>query len=224
MPKMYERACCRGGRCSRRQLATKRKQASINGHGAGLERHADPHDGGVGQRRREQRLTSEAQVRHGARRAVSGHANGESRRSIPECEHVDGDMRTVRLGREFDAVFVHDAVCYMTTRPISQWPSRQLSCIAGLAARSCSRPDFVRENFRSKGPITAAPTEAARISVPRVDMGSRSVGQHVRRGLCLLLRTPDGVVRVEHDRHVEGLFARADWIRLLTASRIRGGA
>src|SRR5262245_35687518 len=33
----------------------------------------------------------------------------------PECEHVAGDMRTVRLGRTFDAVFVHDAVSYMTT-------------------------------------------------------------------------------------------------------------
>ncbi len=33
----------------------------------------------------------------------------------PECEHLPGDMRTVRLDREFDAVFVHDAVMYMTT-------------------------------------------------------------------------------------------------------------
>ena len=31
-----------------------------------------------------------------------------------------------------------------------------------------------------------------------------------------LLRTEDGAVRAEHDRHVEGLFARADWLRLLT--------
>ena len=27
----------------------------------------------------------------------------------PDCEHVQGDMRTVRLGQEFDAVLVHDA-------------------------------------------------------------------------------------------------------------------
>src|SRR4029453_13835101 len=32
----------------------------------------------------------------------------------PECEHVVGDMRDVRLGRTFDAVFVHDAIDYMT--------------------------------------------------------------------------------------------------------------
>lgn len=33
-----------------------------------------------------------------------------SRRLNPECEHVERDMRTVRLGRLFDVVFVHDAV------------------------------------------------------------------------------------------------------------------
>ncbi|MBM3496947.1 MAG: class I SAM-dependent methyltransferase, partial [Armatimonadetes bacterium] len=31
------------------------------------------------------------------------------------CEHVIGDMRTLRLPRRFDAVFVHDAVSYMLT-------------------------------------------------------------------------------------------------------------
>jgi hypothetical protein len=30
-----------------------------------------------------------------------------------------------------------------------------------------------------------------------------------------LLRSPDQAMRVEHDRHVEGLFSRADWLRLL---------
>jgi SAM-dependent methyltransferase len=38
-----------------------------------------------------------------------------SHRLNPECEHHLGDMRSVRLGREFDAVFVHDAIDYMTT-------------------------------------------------------------------------------------------------------------
>src|SRR6476660_1486313 len=38
-----------------------------------------------------------------------------SQRLNPECEHIPGDMRTVRLGRVFDAVFVHDAVVYLTT-------------------------------------------------------------------------------------------------------------
>ena len=32
----------------------------------------------------------------------------------PDCEHVQGDMRTVRLGRQFDRVFVHAAIVYMS--------------------------------------------------------------------------------------------------------------
>src|SRR4030095_17011892 len=38
-----------------------------------------------------------------------------SRQLNPECTHLPGDMRHVRLGRTFDAVFVHDSVMYMTT-------------------------------------------------------------------------------------------------------------
>ncbi len=33
-----------------------------------------------------------------------------SRELNPECEHIRGDMRTIRLGREFDRVFIHDAI------------------------------------------------------------------------------------------------------------------
>jgi len=32
---------------------------------------------------------------------------------------------------------------------------------------------------------------------------------------AFLLREADGAVTVEHDRHVEGLFPRADWLRWL---------
>jgi hypothetical protein len=38
-----------------------------------------------------------------------------SRALNPECEHVEGDMRTVRLERTFDAVFIHDAIAFLTT-------------------------------------------------------------------------------------------------------------
>ena len=36
-----------------------------------------------------------------------------SRRLNPECCHVEGDMRSIRLGRTFDCVLGHDAVCYL---------------------------------------------------------------------------------------------------------------
>lgn len=138
-----------------------------------------------------------------------------SRALNPECEHVAGDMRTVRLERQFDAVFIHDAVCYMTT----EHDLRQaiatafVHCRPGGVALLC--PDHVRERFQ-----------------PSTDHGGHD---DATRGLrfvewtrdpdpddstyivdyAYLLREPNGDVRVVHDRHVEGLFSRADWLRWL---------
>src|SRR6185503_21114943 len=66
----------------------------------------------------------------------------------PECEHVQGDMRTVRLGRQFDAVFVHDAVAYMTTEADLRMviETAFVHCRPGGAALFA--PDHIRENFR----------------------------------------------------------------------------
>src|SRR6059058_6707124 len=65
----------------------------------------------------------------------------------PECEHLLGDIRTLRLGRTFDAVYVHDAICHMTTE-------RELRAVMQTACEHCRPgavalfvPDFVRETF-----------------------------------------------------------------------------
>jgi SAM-dependent methyltransferase len=40
-----------------------------------------------------------------------------SRTLNPGAEHLVGDMRTLRLGRTFDAVLIHDAIMCLVTRP-----------------------------------------------------------------------------------------------------------
>ena len=57
----------------------------------------------------------ESWPRDGVPRNPDGWLLAVSRRRNPDCDHHLGDMRTIRLGRRFDAVFVHDAVAYMTT-------------------------------------------------------------------------------------------------------------
>ncbi|TMC83202.1 MAG: class I SAM-dependent methyltransferase [Chloroflexi bacterium] len=46
---------------------------------------------------------------------LSPHMQAVSRKVNPECAHVQADIRTLRLGKTFDAVFVHDVVAHMTT-------------------------------------------------------------------------------------------------------------
>jgi SAM-dependent methyltransferase len=71
-----------------------------------------------------------------------------SKRLNPECEHIVGDMRTVRLGREFDAVFIHDAIDYMTSAAdlAAAVQTAFAHTRAGGVAMFC--PDHIRETFK----------------------------------------------------------------------------
>ncbi|MFN7135395.1 MAG: class I SAM-dependent methyltransferase, partial [Myxococcales bacterium] len=70
-----------------------------------------------------------------------------SRELNPDCEHMPGDMRTLRLDRLFDAVLVHDAVMYMR----SEDELRQAAATAFAHTRpggaALFAPDCYRETF-----------------------------------------------------------------------------
>jgi SAM-dependent methyltransferase len=138
-----------------------------------------------------------------------------SRELNPELEHLQGDMRTVRLGRAFDAVFVHDAIAYMTTeddlRKVME--TAFVHCRPGGAALFA--PDHLRENFRTGTDWGGHDGDgrAARFLEWTWDPDALDTTYTV--DYAYLLREADGSVRVVHDRHVEGLFPGATWLRLL---------
>ncbi|HJO05053.1 MAG TPA: class I SAM-dependent methyltransferase [Acidobacteriota bacterium] len=137
-----------------------------------------------------------------------------SRALNPECEHVEGDMRTVRLGRQFDAVFIHDAVDHMATADdlLAALRTAFAHCAPGGVALVC--PDHVRETFRpSTGHgghdgVDRALRYLEWTSDP--DPGD-SCYTH---DMAYMLRSADGSVRVEYDRALCGLFARAEWLEM----------
>jgi hypothetical protein len=134
----------------------------------------------------------------------------------PECEHMQGDMRTVRLDRQFDAVFIHDAIMYLTSEDDlrATFTTAFLHCRPGGVV--LIEPDCVRETF-----------------TPETDHGgSDGTGRSLRwlqwaydpdpgdttfiTDYVIALRSGADELRIVHDRHVEGLFSRADWLRLLS--------
>lgn len=138
-----------------------------------------------------------------------------SRRLNPECEHIQGDMRTVRLGREFDAVFVHDAVCYMTTAEDLRAAivTAFEHCRPGGAALFC--PDWVRETFRAGTSHGGhdGPGKALRYLEWWYDPNASDTTYVV--DFAYLLRYQDGSVQVEQDRHIDGLFSIDEWLGFL---------
>ena len=141
-----------------------------------------------------------------------------SRALNPECEHVQGDMRTVRLGRQFDAVFVHDAVCYMTTESDLRLAidTAFVHCRPGGAALFA--PDHVRENFAPSSDHGGHDGDTRSLRYLEWTWDPEPSDNTYVVDYAYLLRTADGSVRVEHDRHIEGLFGRGDWLRLLSAA------
>ena len=144
-----------------------------------------------------------------------------SRALNPECDHLEGDIRTVRLGRTFDAVYVHDAICHMTN-------AEDLSAVMETAFEHCRPggaalfvPDDVRESF-----------------VPRTDHGgsdSAETGVRFVQWITdpdptdteylvdfgILIRDSRGEMQVLHERHTYGLFARSVWLKLLRKAGFR---
>lgn len=140
---------------------------------------------------------------------------GISKTLNPECEHFQGDMRSLRLDKTFDAVFIHDAIMYMTSEDdLKQALTTSfLHCKAG--GLTLISPDFIKETF-----------------TPGTDHGGSDGADRALRYLAwtydpdttdhtytvdyaYMMRNADGSVSVEKDRHIEGLFSRTDWLRLL---------
>ena len=139
-----------------------------------------------------------------------------SRRLNPECEHHRGDMRSLRLGRSFDAVFLHDAVDYMATegdlrRAIE---TAFVHCLPGGIAVFV--PDQTRETFEecsSHGGSDGPDGRGVRYLDWTWDpdpADSWSLTEYV-----FLLRNADTSVEVVHETHQLGLFGRDQWLRLL---------
>jgi hypothetical protein len=128
-------------------------------------------------------------------------------------------MRTVRLGRQFDCVFVHDAVCYMTTENDLRKAIETASIHCKPGGAALFAPDHVRENFQAgtdHGGNDAQDGRGLRYLEWTWDPDPDDTTYTV--DYVYLLREADGSVRAEPDRHIEGLFARADWLRLLAAA------
>jgi SAM-dependent methyltransferase len=139
-----------------------------------------------------------------------------SRALNPECEHRVGDMRTVSLGRTFDAVFVHDATMYMTSEA-------DLGAAIRNACRHCRAggvvlfvPDCVRESFAAEtthGGHDGDDGRSLRYLMWTVDPDPTDTTY--RTDFAIILRDRSGDTRVVHDSHLEGIFPRAEWTRLL---------
>jgi SAM-dependent methyltransferase len=145
---------------------------------------------------------------------VSAAMQALSRAQNPECEHLSGDMRTMRLDRTFDAVLVHDAVVYMTSAEDLLRAVRTAYVHVRPGGVALFAPDYVRETFVERAALLSA--DAGRRSLRGVEWAwDPDPADHTYRADYALLLRDGEVLTSVHDSHVEGLFERSEWTAVL---------
>jgi SAM-dependent methyltransferase len=139
-----------------------------------------------------------------------------SRAVNPECEHVPGDMRSLRLEREFDLVFIHDAIMYATS------PGDVRATLA-TAARHCRPggglvlvPDCVRETWLPETLHGGEDGEDGRgLRYLEWSWDADPDDHTCETAWAFLLREANGEVHLDSDRHQFGVYPRAAWLEWL---------
>jgi len=138
-----------------------------------------------------------------------------SRALNPECDHIVGDMRIVRLSRTFDSVFIHDAIMYMTIEPdlLAAIQTAFIHCRPGGVALFA--PDHVRETFKPSTKHGGHDRSSRSLRYLEWTWDPDPNDTTTTTDFAYLLRDERGV-RCEHDRHICGLFGRDTWLRILS--------
>lgn len=146
---------------------------------------------------------------------ISPHMLEVSQALNPECEHLEADMLSARLGRLFDVVFTHDAIDYMTTAQDLKraMETAFIHCKPGGIALFV--PDDVTESFEPSTDNDGSDGEdrAARYIEWSYDPDENDTMYTVE--YVYLLREGNGPAHVEHEQHLIGLFPHDEWLRML---------
>ena len=141
-----------------------------------------------------------------------------SRTINPELEHLQGDMRTLRLGRTFDAVLVHDAVMYMLTEDDLRQAIQTAWLHLNPGGVAVFAPDCVRETFCPKTDHGGHDGDGRALRYLMWTFDPDSADTTFVTDFTIVMREGTEPPRCMQDRHVEGLFGREDWLRLLAES------
>ncbi len=129
-----------------------------------------------------------------------------AKRVNPEVEYVCGDIRTVRLGRTFDAVLVHDAIAYMTSVTELEQVYHTAAAHLEPGGVMVALPEELRTRFVQDRTEVKTRTRGARtVTFLEVDHDPDPADHSFEAVFVLVIREGKDV-RIETDRHVLGLF------------------
>mgnify|MGYP000204745429 CR=1 FL=1 len=144
-----------------------------------------------------------------------------SRRRNPEVEHIVGDMRTVRLGRKFDAVIIHDAIGYMLTETDLQ--STLITAASHLDSGGVfiTAPEWLSD-YPAKPTVWHCNRSLNGIDLTFIQYErDPDPADTTLECLMLYIIRQNGKVEVLHETHLIGIFPKRIWENCLRRAGFR---
>ena len=145
-----------------------------------------------------------------------------SQRLNPTVEHHLGDMRTFRLpGRVFDAVLIHDAICYMLTEDDLRAAFATARAHLHPGGLLLVAPDLVGDTFRPGMKLSwSTEKDGVQVNTEETVCDADPSDTMVESHFTYIINER-GNRRVERDIHVTGLFPIATWKSLMEEAGFR---
>ena len=138
-----------------------------------------------------------------------------AKKQNPECEFYLGDMRNLNLKRQFDSVFINDAITYMTTKNDLLKVFRTAHKHLKPGGVMITYPDGCKEKFeQNETTIWKSETVDMDITFIENQYDPNPEDDTFETTLIYLIRR-NGKLRIEHDFHVCGLFTLSVWRKSL---------
>ena len=146
-----------------------------------------------------------------------------SRKMLANCKLLNpivtpyiGDMRAVRLNDTFDAMLIHDAVCYLTSEDDINATLATARAHLRRGGVLVMAPDWYTETY----PGTKLDAGIRRDVTPEFasiefDHDPDPRDSTLESVFIYIIKNTDGSVRVEEDRHITGIFSIHTWLNLM---------
>jgi SAM-dependent methyltransferase len=133
----------------------------------------------------------------------------------PSVDHHLGDMRTVRLGRTFRAVIIHDAVDYMLTEDDLRAAFATAAAHLEPGGVLIVTPDHFRETFEDSRVTSETHSDGSTaVTFIEFDHDPDPSDTTIESIMIYIIREA-GRTSLELDRHITGLFPLKTWLDLM---------
>jgi ubiquinone/menaquinone biosynthesis C-methylase UbiE len=138
-----------------------------------------------------------------------------SKQQNPDCEHIVGDMRDIRLDRTFDGVFIHDAIMYMTSETDLQRAIQTAYEHCKPGGVVVIAPDCTKEHFKATTDYEGHDKDGR--SARYIQWNSDPDPSDSVFNCEFIIALKEGEeLSVVTDRQVCGIFPRQTWLDIMT--------